>query len=50
MSGGREQVLLAGMDDYLAKPIHLEVLMAVVNAGVLGSGLFVVSFRRTRRL
>jgi signal transduction histidine kinase/ligand-binding sensor domain-containing protein/CheY-like chemotaxis protein len=31
MSGDREQCLLAGMDDYLSKPIQLETLAALLN-------------------
>ena len=36
MSGTREQCLAAGMDDYLAKPFHLDDLAAVLRRWVPG--------------
>ena len=32
MRGDREKCIEAGMDDYISKPLHLEDLMAVVEA------------------
>jgi CheY-like chemotaxis protein len=39
MQGDREECIRAGMDDYISKPVKLEILVSVLEKWALKAGL-----------